>query len=683
MSEIEKVFAAIVDTFVKELEDTEIEDSREDYCRRIANELQVSPEAHFAFLKFKGSDIEQVGKLMHEFLLDVVPCDKLPSVLLVIRMLNTAVGTFVVCGAGFKRFASFPKLDIDDRTKALKRLEHSWISDLRQLYRVFYGVSMLHAYGLDFREKLNINWQALQYQGPEIVNDRFGLLDKMWHPEFLDVELLAQQSPINEVELSYDVVVVGSGPGGSVMASELTKDGHRVLVVDKGVYNPPEHMPLTEKDALRLGYEKGGAMYSEDSALQVLAGATWGGGSSVNWSASFQPPEKLRAEWAQKYGLEVFTSPEFQQNVETVWKRLGISDKVEHNVPNSLFLEGCKRLGVDGKLIMQNTRGETHQCGHCTFGCPYQIKQTSAITFLKDAAERGCHFIDGFEVDRVLHSAQRAKGVVGRKGDITVKIHSKFVVLSCGSISTPALLLKSHMPKLNGHVGRHLKLHPVTLVYGVFPNRDVLPSRGSIMTAVSDVVADLDGQGYGAKLEIPASHPAMFASTITWDNAQLHKKRMMDWPHTTSIIVLTRDKDSEGKIWVDSTGKARFDWSLGAYDAKSMEKGLEAAIKILLAAGATEVFTSQTELPFGFSRDPTQSLENVLQSRAFRKFISRVSQIGIKPLKANIFSAHQMSSCRMSSTPDNGAVDPHGRLWGYKNLYISDASVFPTASGVK
>jgi choline dehydrogenase-like flavoprotein len=683
MTGINSVFAAIVDTYVRQLEDKEVQAARDDYCRSIAKELQVSPEAHCAFLKFKGSDIDHIGKMMHEYLLEVAPCDKLTSLMLVVRMLSTAVGTTIICGMGFKRFASFPKLDHEDRTKALKKLESSWIPDLRQLYRVFYGVSMLHAYGLDLKDKLNVTWQALNYKGPETVKDRFEHFPRMWHPVFLDVGLLAKQSPANEVELFYDIVIVGSGPGGAVMASELTKDGHRVLVVDKGSYITPELMPLTEKEAFRIGYEKGAGMYSEDFALQILAGATWGGGSAVNWSASFQPPDKLRAEWARKYGLEFFATPEFQRNVEIVWERLGISDKVEHNVPNSLFLEGCKRLGIDGRLIMQNTRGQAHNCGHCTFGCPYQTKQSSAITFLKDAADRGCHFIDGFEVDRVLHKSQIAKGVEGHKGDIPVKVHSKYVVLSCGSISTPALLLRSHIQGLNRNVGKHLKLHPVTLAYGVFRDKNVMPSKGSIMTTVSDVVADLDSKGYGAKLEIPASHPAMFASTIPWDNAQLHKKRMMEWPHTTSVIVLTRDKDSEGTIWVDSDGKPRFDWKIGSFDAKSMEKGLEAAIRILLAAGAHEVFTSQVELPYGYQRDPSQSVDEVLQSRSFRNYISQVLKLGIKPSRANLFSAHQMGSCRMSKSPNDGAVDPHGRLWGFRNLYISDTSVFPTASGVK
>ena len=75
--------------------------------------------------------------------------------------------------------------------------------------------------------------------------------------------------------------------------------------------------------------------------------------------------------------------------------------------------------------------------------------------------------------------------------------------------------------------------------------------------------------------------------------------------------------------------------------------------------------------------------ESVITSREFLEYIQKVRSVGVKQGKCTIFSAHQMSSCRMSSKPKQGAVDQHGRLYGVRNLYISDGSVLPTASGVK
>jgi choline dehydrogenase-like flavoprotein len=360
-----------------------------------------------------------------------------------------------------------------------------------------------------------------------------------------------------------------------------------------------------------------------------------------------------------------------------------VTENINHNVPNSLFLDGCKSLGIHGDFIKQNTAGQPHDCGYCTFTCPTGTKQSSAITWMKDAAEFGCHFLDGLEVDKVVHNAGIATGVTGKKEGIRVIIKSKKIVLSCGSMSTPNLLLKSNIPNLNRHVGKHLRLHPVTLVFGVFPDKDISPHKGSIMTTYSNVVGDLDSMGYGAKLEIPVSHPGIFASSLYWHSDVSHKNKMMIWRHTASVIVLTRDKDSEGTIWVDKEGKTRFDWKFGEFDSCSMIKGMEAGIKILLAAGAKEVYTTQRDHPESFKRDSNMSAEQVFESEEYKSYISKMKKVGAKQAKLSIFSAHQMGTCRMANDAKNGVVDSHGRMHGLKNVYIADASVFPTSSGVK
>lgn len=77
-----------------------------------------------------------------------------------------------------------------------------------------------------------------------------------------------------------DVLVVGSGAGGGVVSSELSEKGWNVFVVEKGVYQKPEEMPGTPKDGFEQLYEGKGLMATEDGSMNVLAGATFGGGTT-------------------------------------------------------------------------------------------------------------------------------------------------------------------------------------------------------------------------------------------------------------------------------------------------------------------------------------------------------------------------------------------------------------------
>ena len=110
----------------------------------------------------------------------------------------------------------------------------------------------------------------------------------------------------NTDELEVDVVIVGSGCGGGIMASELTKAGLKVLVLEKGGYYRSSDFKLwRESEAFVHTFEKGGLCSSVEGNVLVLAGSCVGGGSTINWSASFRTPEVVRQDWVAE-GLTAF-----------------------------------------------------------------------------------------------------------------------------------------------------------------------------------------------------------------------------------------------------------------------------------------------------------------------------------------------------------------------------------------
>ena len=77
-----------------------------------------------------------------------------------------------------------------------------------------------------------------------------------------------------------DMLVVGSGAGGGVVVSELAKKGWSTIVVEKGEYVKPEEMLGTPRDGFKRLYESQGLMATEDGSMNILAGSTFGGGTT-------------------------------------------------------------------------------------------------------------------------------------------------------------------------------------------------------------------------------------------------------------------------------------------------------------------------------------------------------------------------------------------------------------------
>jgi choline dehydrogenase-like flavoprotein len=467
-----------------------------------------------------------------------------------------------------------------------------------------------------------------------------------------------------------------------ILAAELAAAGHRVIVVEKAKYAHHTEQTYNELDSFSTYFERNGTLQAEDGSMQILAGTAWGGGTHVNWCASLRPPASVREEWAEKYSLPYFTSTAYQQALDAVCARAGVSEEnITHSPSNEILLNGAKKVGYPVSVIPQNTKGANHNCGWCTFGCPYAEKQGTHRTWLQDAAEHGAKFIVDCKVEKITQRNGKVTGIVGKVDDNTqpIIIKAKTVVSSCGSVNTPALLLRSGLR--NSNIGKNLRLHPVTTVYGFFPNREINPFSNAIMTTVCDATANIHGNGYGSRLEIAASQPGMMASTVPWRNAEDYKRIMIQFPRTINMIVLTRDFDSVASVTIDSKGDARVYYRVGPKDAISLTEGIIASAKIMLSQGAVEINNTQLGTP-ALILDK-EDLADPLNAPKVKEWIKLVRAKSARQNQISLFCAHQMGSCRMGATPAMGAVNPDGESWEVKGLYVADASLFPTASGVK
>ncbi|CEJ89247.1 hypothetical protein VHEMI05101 [[Torrubiella] hemipterigena] len=506
-------------------------------------------------------------------------------------------------------------------------------------------------------------------------------------------------------EITTEVVIVGSGPGGGVSAKNLAEAGHKVLVVDKGYYFKPESLPVKQSDAGLL-FDNSGIYLSDDSGMSVVAGSTWGGGGSINWSVCLKLQKYVREEWAAG-GLPLFTSSEYDESQDRVWEGIGASsDAIRHNHNNRIILDGAKKLGWHSKPVDQNTSSKEHYCGQCHLGCGMNEKKGPAVAWLPKAADAGAECMEGLQVDKILFAADgvTAIGVEGAwtsrdadghvnhdKTKVTtrkVRIKASKVIVSSGCLQTPALLMKSGVK--NPQVGKNLHMHPANLMAAVVKD-DERPWEGGIITSVSCEFENLDNKGHGVKLEPLCLVPYVALSGSNWDSGVDARMVTPRYRHQRSLISITRDRDT-GHVYLDKkTGKPRIAYTASAFDCEHALDGMEALAKLLYVEGASEIRPLLMGVPpFIVEVDGDPKLQAAhpdgkdpeFTDPKFAKWLKKMRKVGNKPPVASFNSAHQMGSCRMSAKAADGVVDPKGKVWGHKNLYLADASVFPSASGV-
>jgi choline dehydrogenase-like flavoprotein len=473
-----------------------------------------------------------------------------------------------------------------------------------------------------------------------------------------------------DTTLTCDVVVVGSGAGGGVVAAELAARGKDVIVLEKGGYHNEADFTQQEGDGLERLYDAGGLLATRDLSLVILQGATLGGGTVVNYTTSFATPEPVRDEWAREHGLPHFAEPEFTRSLNAVAQRLGVN--TEHAAPSGrdrVLIRGLERLGWHHGLLPRNVRGCTQDdaCGYCGYGCRSAAKQSTLVTYLADAVGRGARVVVNCDVRRVAIAGGAATGVEARVGGHTLAVRARAVVVACGSIHTPALLLRSgvSLPAL----GRFLALHPATAVFGAM-DEPVRPWTGTLQAHYSDQFADLD-RGYGFKFETAPVHPSLLALAAPWESAAQYRGRMARLERTALCGILLRDRFG-GRVSVDRDGCPVVDYRVSRYDAAHLRQALARAAELLEAAGAREIWAP---LARWIAYKPGAA-------GAREDWLARVDAAGWGANQLLLVTFHQMASCRMGSSPRSSVVDPEHRVWGVRNLYVADASVFPTASGV-
>lgn len=474
-----------------------------------------------------------------------------------------------------------------------------------------------------------------------------------------------------DLDLRADVCVIGSGAGGSVIAKEMAERGLKVVVLEEGGYYTAKDFDQLERDMTVKLYKDRGNQATADQGLGVFQGRCVGGTTVINYLCSFKTPDRVLREWAER-GVTGMSPAEMRPHLDSVWETLSVKKMPEKmlNRNNMLLKTGGDKLGWNGTTFHRNEIG-CWGSGFCGEGCTYDAKQSALLAFLQQAVNRGADVYAGCRVERIVTEGDRAVGVEGalidpeRDGALgSIKVRADVTVVSCGSINTPEVLLRS---KIGGPmVGKNLHLHPAIPVWGEF-DEDVHAyygvKQGYYIDQFSDVHHDELASGY--LLEGVGGQPGLGSTALPFEGP-FHRDLMSRYHKLALAALLVRDRDDAGSVSLDGDGRRKIEYKPSLEQQKLWRDGMKRTAEAYLAAGAKAVY-------------PALMTPRVIRTKAD---IALIDDVPVGPGQVLVFSMHQMGSARMGEDPATAVVNSNGRVHTTKNLMIADASAFPTPSGV-
>ena len=495
----------------------------------------------------------------------------------------------------------------------------------------------------------------------------------------------------------FDVLIIGSGFGGSVSALRLSEKGYRVGVLEAGRRFSDKDFPKTSWRLSRflffpkLGLTGIQRIHALPNVL-ILAGAGVGGGSLVYANTLYRPTDRyfLDPQWSEITDWKSELSPWYDQ----AERMLGVqknpyftnSDKAMKEVADEMGVGDTftmAPLGVHfgtkpGELVSDPYFGGVGpermsclQCGSCMTGCRHNAKNTLPKNYLGLAEGAGAEVFP-------LTTAQSLEEIDGGWKVVASSSSSWFgrkktftadqVIIAAGTYNTQKLLHKmkssGKLPKISPKLGELSRTNSESLVGAIMPNTDIDFSHGAAITSsfYPDENTHVEPVRYGKGSNLMGLLQTAMTDGFhvkerrkQWLKALIRKPGLIAtilnvkrWSERTVIALVMQDVDSAIKV---RSKRGIFGWRL----------------------------TSEND-----SERPNATYIPAANETA-RRIAQRYGGIAgghIGDLVNAPFTAHFVGGCVIGKSSAEGVIDPYHRVWNYPTLHVIDGSTITANLGV-
>jgi choline dehydrogenase-like flavoprotein len=461
----------------------------------------------------------------------------------------------------------------------------------------------------------------------------------------------------------YDVIVVGSGAGGGVVAGELAERGRRVLLVEAGPHRTAADFTRWEAHATHdlwwpIAFAEPAAGPVEPP-VPLFRGRCVGGTTTINTKVALRPTAQDYEKWHAASGLtgssgEPFAESDLLDHLERVEQRLGVRERKDWQTCVHTTQSGFQALGADLEPVISYTDANCMRCGSCLQGCPTNAGKSTANTYIQPAiVTSGLQVRPGCSVQRVMiedpGDGPQATGVAYIDADgAPHEAQADVVVVAAGTLGTPGILIRSGVREAAGGspssqlIGRNVGFHPARLVEGLFDEIQDAHMVYPISAHCMKFQRDEDG-GFIVE-SATVQDPIGFATALSDDHGRpLWGEELVEmmrrYRYFTGLLTMVNDENN-GTAWVDETGRDRYTFDWNERERERIDASLQFARDVLEAAGAKRVF------------------------------------------QTGVLSTHVQGSCRMGSDPARSVVDAHGESHDVRRLFVGDGSVVPRTLSV-
>ncbi|HWC78494.1 MAG TPA: GMC family oxidoreductase [Pseudonocardiaceae bacterium] len=455
-----------------------------------------------------------------------------------------------------------------------------------------------------------------------------------------------------------EVVVVGSGAGGGVIAAALAERGLDVLLLEAGGFHPAAghtRFELRARHELWWPIQPATAEEDDRDPVALISGRCVGGSTVTNTKVAMRASASDLDRFHAETGLCGDSGAPFGPVDLAPWydeleDRLGVRERPDWTPSVHRVNAGFTALGAPLAPVRSYTDHNCSRCGSCLQGCPTNAGRSTLNTFLTPVLRTGkLAMRTRREVTRVRiergGGRPRVSGVDHRHaGGRTGTVRARLVVLAAGALRTPQILLRSNDFTELGTpstrlAGQTLGLHPARLVYGLFDEPQDC-HRAYPITAHC-----LARQDEGIVIEATTiQDPVSFAeSLVDEDNRPLWGRSLTDtagaYRHWAGLLVMATDENT-GQLDLTTSEDIAVRKRFSASERGRLAEGARFADAALRAAGARRLVHS------------------------------------------GLSTTHMQGSVRMGEDPARSVVDGHGQAHDVDGLYVGDGSLLPAVLSV-